>query len=226
MPLSKLRALSREAASKRADIVPIANLWDDLINGRARSVDTFDEGDCCYVILRVSGETELRPLSRMIDALRPILLGTMQKTIAIDQRRAASTITTLASACMKRMGFDGKATRPPPILAMAAHASVTNSPIPSYAASFQIHSSTFRIVWATRPEPPASSGLSRAELDVMDRLLAGLTTREIAVLRRRSARTVTNQVASIYRKLRVGNRTGLVNRLIVNSTPRGGTLAA
>ncbi len=52
--------------------------------------------------------------------------------------------------------------------------------------------------------------LSSAESDVARHILAGRSNAEIAALRRCSARTVANQVASLFRKLGVRSRLELV----------------
>ncbi|MFI5300298.1 MAG: LuxR family transcriptional regulator [Polyangiales bacterium] len=59
-----------------------------------------------------------------------------------------------------------------------------------------------------------SSVLSRAEIVVLEALLAGRSNREIAMIRGRSQRTVANQIASAYRKLDVGSRTELATLLV------------
>jgi DNA-binding CsgD family transcriptional regulator len=61
-----------------------------------------------------------------------------------------------------------------------------------------------------RPLPYA---LSPAEREVVELVLAGLTNVEIASKRERSARTIANQLASIFRKLGVSSRFELTARL-------------
>ncbi len=55
--------------------------------------------------------------------------------------------------------------------------------------------------------------LTRAEREVAADVIAGLSNVAIARRRRRSPRTVANQLASIYRKLGVGSRAELAARL-------------
>ena len=55
------------------------------------------------------------------------------------------------------------------------------------------------------PRPPAGS-LTPAEREIMELLLAGLSTADIARLRRRSERTVAHQVDSIFRRMGVHSR--------------------
>lgn len=55
--------------------------------------------------------------------------------------------------------------------------------------------------------------LSRAEAEVLELLLTGLSNAEIAERRSRSPRTVANQVASLFAKLEVRGRAELFARL-------------
>jgi DNA-binding NarL/FixJ family response regulator len=66
----------------------------------------------------------------------------------------------------------------------------------------------------------AAVGLTEAESDVVTGLLQGLSNREIAARRGSSARTVANQVATVFRKLGVRSRAELAAALM-----RGGGLA-
>lgn len=62
----------------------------------------------------------------------------------------------------------------------------------------------------TGPAP----GLTRAELEVANDVLAGDSSAVIARRRGRSPRTIANQLASIYRKLGVSSRAELAVRLL------------
>ncbi|MGE5182302.1 MAG: response regulator transcription factor [Acidobacteriota bacterium] len=62
-------------------------------------------------------------------------------------------------------------------------------------------------------EGVAAGELTPAEREVAADVIAGLSNVAIARRRRRSPRTVANQLASIYRKLGVGSRAELAARL-------------
>jgi len=59
----------------------------------------------------------------------------------------------------------------------------------------------------------APDGLTLAERAVVDAVASGRSNAEIARLRGTSARTVANQLASVFRKLGVGTRHELVLQL-------------
>jgi len=54
--------------------------------------------------------------------------------------------------------------------------------------------------------PRATPTLTRAEQEVLEGLLRGESNAQIAAARGRSARTVANQLQSLFRKLGVGSR--------------------
>ncbi len=68
------------------------------------------------------------------------------------------------------------------------------------------------VLWFPLDGAGAGRSLTPAEHEVASHLLAGMSNAEIARKRRVSPRTVANQVACIYRKLRVRSRAELVGR--------------
>ena len=63
--------------------------------------------------------------------------------------------------------------------------------------------------WGAAPDAP---DLTSAERAVLELLISGASNAAIARARRTAARTVSNQVASILRKLRAGSRYELIAR--------------
>ena len=77
------------------------------------------------------------------------------------------------------------------------------------------------VSFASRPfARPA--GLTEAEAGVVELVLRGASSDEIARARGVSPRTVANQLASVYRKLGVSSRTALVRALTGGDAPSGG----
>jgi len=62
-------------------------------------------------------------------------------------------------------------------------------------------------------EPQLQATLSAAEREIVALVLGGCNGHEIAARRGRSYRTIANQLARIYRKLGVDNRTDLIAAL-------------
>ena len=75
------------------------------------------------------------------------------------------------------------------------------------SAHFQVDGENLAVLVLDRPAPFQLPGeLSRCQREVVSLLLAGNDLAKIAELRKRSRRTVSNQVAAAYRALRVNNR--------------------
>lgn len=68
------------------------------------------------------------------------------------------------------------------------------------------------VAFEEEPPPPWPRSLTVAERAVAELLVAGLTTADIARARGRSSHTVSNQIASLLRKLAVSSRVALVAR--------------
>ena len=58
--------------------------------------------------------------------------------------------------------------------------------------------------------PEIARKLSPSEIDVVEKVLDGLSNAAIAEARKRHPRTVANQLASAYRKLGIGSRNELI----------------
>jgi DNA-binding CsgD family transcriptional regulator len=79
------------------------------------------------------------------------------------------------------------------------------------ATPFEIGGDRFVLLsWPASERRPLPAGrVTPAEREVIELALEGLSNEEIARARGTSAGTVANQLASIYRKLAVGSRSGL-----------------
>ena len=83
----------------------------------------------------------------------------------------------------------------------------------SRAARFRFGGRDFLVLSLPGGEPDLLARLAPAERDIVRGVLAGRSNAEIARARGTSPRTVANQLAALFRKLRVGSRAELVGRL-------------
>ena len=114
-------------------------------------------------------------------------------------------------------------------MALALSGSTIAERLSAAARKFGVHSRVELIrtcrAGAPRAGPPPSlsatgvARLTQAEHDIVQQLLAGSSNAQIATSRRRSVRTVANQIASIYRKLGVASRSDLAARSFVEPVP-------
>jgi DNA-binding NarL/FixJ family response regulator len=92
-------------------------------------------------------------------------------------------------------------------------ARLASVPIGLRASRVTIDGEELAVFSFSLPPPTLPSSLSEAERDVAIAVLEGLSNTEIAASRGTSARTVANQVASLFRKLGVRSRTEAVAAL-------------
>jgi DNA-binding CsgD family transcriptional regulator len=81
------------------------------------------------------------------------------------------------------------------------------------------------MVFSAPVGPPTCETLSQTERDILAEVADGLSNAEIARKRGTSVHTVSNQVASLYRKTGVSTRAGLA-LLATRGTPRSGNARA
>lgn len=84
---------------------------------------------------------------------------------------------------------------------------------PASLAAYQIEPGKVLFVHELPKTHANVKGLTRAEEEVLALVLDGYDNASIAATRRTSARTTANQVASIFRKLRVASRAELAAKL-------------
>ncbi|HEX7604104.1 MAG TPA: helix-turn-helix transcriptional regulator [Polyangiaceae bacterium] len=126
--------------------------------------------------------------------------GCPNKSIAIDLRLAGSTIAGYLAAAARKLGVGSRVE-----LIRTCHRDATRAP-PRVAAPAELTAATL-------------ARLTPAENDVVLGILSGQSNAEIAARRRRSTRTVANQIASIYRKLGVSSRSDLAARAFMLPGP-------
>ncbi|HWZ88888.1 MAG TPA: helix-turn-helix transcriptional regulator [Polyangiaceae bacterium] len=79
-----------------------------------------------------------------------------------------------------------------------------------YATRFYLGTDEYVMLSLPALDIPTPEGLTQSEALVFRAILAGRTNHEIATAKRRSFRTVANQVATVFRKLNVTSRVELI----------------
>jgi DNA-binding CsgD family transcriptional regulator len=112
----------------------------------------------------------------------------------------------MARRLLLRDGVRQRTTKLPPFAQPPAPANLPDHPSDLDAVHVVARDAEL-VVFSYAREPPApASILSDAESVILAAILEGRSNAEIARTRRRSVRTVANQVASLFRKLRVRSR--------------------
>jgi DNA-binding CsgD family transcriptional regulator len=78
------------------------------------------------------------------------------------------------------------------------------------AYTFELAEQEYVVFEFRLPQPLFPAGVTAAERAVVRAILDGASNKRIAALRGTSPRTVANQLAGIYRKLKIANRAELV----------------
>jgi DNA-binding NarL/FixJ family response regulator len=192
--------------------IDLAKVWEALLARSVRVVCFFNTDDRLYLLYRVvSAEGSRSPIRAEI--LERLLLGESQKRIAIECDGATSTISIAAKKALRAMGVQVPASRAPLILAVLVHAYHGRTTIAQGCVHPLFGGSIVNVLSVPRAEALSCSCLTACELDVVRQLANGTCHAEIARRRHVSARTVANQLASAFRKLRISGRTELLGYL-------------
>jgi DNA-binding CsgD family transcriptional regulator len=195
----------------------LSSIWDDLAAGKYRIRFSFVTRAHLGFVLEASGpgpEYESATYRRNVRVLKSYLRLASQKLVADEFGLAHSTVATAARDCMRVWGLSCRPAHAPTLLALAACASDT---YPIFAEEYRrtqpgtglVH----RLLRTARPENELEALLTPAQFEVVSLLAEGHAHRKLAELRHCSPRTVANQLASAFQRLKVSGRGELLVRL-------------
>jgi DNA-binding CsgD family transcriptional regulator len=176
-------------------------LWPELVAGRWTLVDCFDHAARRYVVAwRNPPDATRTPLSpRAREVLARTARGESSKVIAAALGATEAAVSMALHAAMKALRIE----RVSDVIRLGAGVSTE--------AVFRDEGLT---AVALAPGARVDLGaLTAAEREVLAELLRGASNDAIAAQRNRSARTVANQVASVFAKLGVDSRRALQAKL-------------
>jgi DNA-binding NarL/FixJ family response regulator len=179
-----------------------------------RIEDTFHSERRCYLAL-VAGAGEPVSNSRNVQLLEEWLIRGSQKAVALDLGLSSSTVAATARHCLMRMGMRCAPRRVPAILVMAAKAS-RGVALNGDARVSLLHEveRCYRIVSVRRLDDCLWEELTPAESYVVRGVVEGRGHADIARARGCSPRTVANQLAAAFQRLKVSGRAELMGLLI------------
>ena len=233
-PLSLLAqaavAIDRSRSTARSrDYGGALEAWTALVAGRWSLVECFvNEGRRFLVVRRNDppGSFALTRRERQVVAYRA--RGYSLKLIAYELGLTASTISTHMASARTKLGFRSNVNL---VATLSLNSDLVQHelgekrleiPAPlGLRKSTLLHAGTE--LWVLSflvSDFDVPECLSKAERHVLGLLLNGESTAQIAAQRQTSLYTVCNQVASIYRKVRVGSRVELVTKLRRTGTQR------
>ncbi|HKY39291.1 MAG TPA: helix-turn-helix transcriptional regulator [Polyangiaceae bacterium] len=208
-----MRWQAEEADSRNGLESDLTGLWQELLAGRLTVADSFNSPQRWFMLLKETAVPRAVP-KRLHALLGQALLSESQKRTASECGVAESTVSACVHHALTLMGVRAARAKVPPIVTLLAYAS-TGAPSPPSRLSSVVHQGVaYRVVSVERPELRVSSKLSASQYHVIGRIVEGWTYAQIAQERRRSSRTIANQVAGAFRRLGVSGRAQLVSLLV------------
>jgi DNA-binding CsgD family transcriptional regulator len=199
-------------------------LWQDLLRGALKIAGAPDAAGYALQLAPAEPPTSSSHRARRQVCLQTVLRGEPQKAVGVDLGIAPPTIAGMLRAALTDMGLDMPFSRIPIAVPLLAHAAETGLVATSCEVTDR---APIEPVWQLTLSPPEqvlTSLLSPAECDVVTRYIAGESYAEIAMIRRSSSRTVANQLALSFKKLRASGRFELIRVLVEQSAQVGAPL--
>jgi DNA-binding NarL/FixJ family response regulator len=213
---SLLCTLDDVEVTSPSQIVDLADLWRELCAGTTRIAATLYTDRHSYFKLvskHASAGESLPSMQRSV--LERLLLGESQKTVAFELKRSASTVATHAQRCLSAWGLDCGSSRAPLLLITALHAFHGRTELCEGRSSLvEREGRRYRILSAPRPDACLADVLTPSQCAVARLRVEGRSLADIASVRKKSLRTIANQLASVYEALAVSCRLELVCRLL------------
>jgi DNA-binding NarL/FixJ family response regulator len=191
--------------------------FDALVAGRWSVVQVVDLDDqrVLFAVQTPHDEAASRALTRgQVKGLTLRAQGRSYKVIAAELELPESTAWRLVRLAMQTLGIERDTELPFLFEGPAPHVPGLPSPPGLAAVSFErAGRPRLRLSYAL-PTCPLPLGLTAVERALVRAVLRGDTSHDIAAARRRSPRTIANQLALIFRKVGVTSRLELVARLL------------
>jgi len=191
----------------------LASIWRALSKGvlLVRAISAIGPNSIVVLTEQTREATEgSATLSSCHTVFERMLDGTSPKVIADEFALSLPTISMRFSAAAKRLGLPSRVAAVPMCIAELRCADRLNSS--ATAAVYRIEDGGSRDLYLILPRANAelAQTLSPAELEVCLLFLDGLSHRQIADYRHTSVRTTANQLAAVFRRLKVSGRLELL----------------
>jgi DNA-binding NarL/FixJ family response regulator len=213
----ELRAMFLDQDAQRGAARDCSDVWPRIRAGEFVVVDSFSTSERAYLALgHTAGDADVQRIRpRQWEILERILLGQVQKVVALELDAAASTIATSSKATLRAIGIKARVSNVPPLLSMLVHAAYQQLPGGVVRKTVLEHGAVHYCVLSIPLKTPAlAERLSPAEHVVALMRIEGHSLAEIATVRRTSSRTVANQLSMAFRRLGISGRSGLVEYFV------------
>jgi DNA-binding NarL/FixJ family response regulator len=194
-----------------AEAFELAELWRSLVEGRLFISETSCQGGRCFATLTSPALERARLPESDVRLLERVLHGVAQKVVASDAGLHCSTVSMRCSKTLRAMSAGGRVARASLIIVMAA-LSARGLPLPKARIERELPGAT--VVSAEFPDCTGSWPVTSGESEVLRMTLIGYSNRQLALARGTSQRTVANQIAAIFHKLRLSGRSAIRARAV------------
>jgi DNA-binding NarL/FixJ family response regulator len=196
----------------------LAESWSELCRGRARIAREYSSEAGHH--LEIAWGDAHGPSAHELEMLTPVLLGELQKVVALTVKRSPSSVATVSAAALRGLGLACRPRETPLLVVMMAQAwhgvGAQWAPVECRLTPLGPRTSLLSV---TRPDAWLDGVLSPCERKVLRHRVNGLSHDDVARHCGISRRTVANQIASGYRKLGVSGRLELLNRILIPTGP-------
>lgn len=184
----------------------LATLWHRLSEGQLYIRDTYCAEGRCYAAFELKSQP-VRPSALKLRVLERLFHGEGQKAIAADMRVSVASVAGYSTAALRSLSYQHRVSRAPILLVMASLAARGSD-----CGSVRHEGWRDDGTWLVSVEIPGRTfreRLSGSEAEVVRLSIEGEPHATIAVARSTSLRTVANQLASAFGKLKVSGRSSL-----------------
>jgi DNA-binding CsgD family transcriptional regulator len=198
---------SARSAKGRKNPDEALDAWEALIRGRWSLIDRFDSDQRRFVVAVRNDPRFLDPRGLSMRERQVACyagLGRSAKEIAYLLGAPAASVENSLRRAQAKLGLSSRVELAEFFAPQGLRAQM---------AEISVGQDTLLIGSTPCLEATKLVGLSAAEREVLELLIAGSTNRDIAIRRATSARTVANQVQAIFRKCGARSRGELIARL-------------
>lgn len=185
-------------------------VWYALLSGSATFATEFTSGGRVYVVLKLrdpSGDASSTLTERELDVVIRHANGVSSKCVGLSLGIGAPTVSAHLASALRKLGLESLGDL------VRLHERLTRPAKDLRVMTLTQGTPRAWIVSQRAPEEPIE--LTAAERAVARLVAAGLSNAAIAALRRRSERTVANQVASLLHKLGIQSRHQVGRRITI-----------
>lgn len=199
----------------------LALVWQLLCKGRLfLSESHCSEGRCVAVLEARAGNPRVRPEHLCI--LERVFRGESQKALASELSISGATVAGYCKLALSAISQPRWVSRAPIVLVMAALAN-GNYPVERARLDSQLDDQRY-LVSVEVPGETFRERLTASEWQVARLSIEGETHAGVARLRGTSERTVANQLASVFAKLKISGRSELRAKAVQEGSRRLQTL--